>query len=298
MANYTIRAVATKTGLNPATLRTWERRYNAVGPVREANGSRCYSEDAVRRIHLLKQATEQGHAIRHLAQMDDLALETLVLSAPIHAERDNLAVACIEQLLNSIDAMDLSCFERLVATAALAFAPASLVEEVLCPTLKAVGERWHDGRLSIAQEHAVSASLSNVLGALIRSYPVPAGAPPVVLATLPGERHELALLMARYVLVGLGIPVVYLGIDLPAAEIAETAHKHGSHTIALSTIHGEGAAQQRAHLEELLRCVGPDLEILVGGALGDMVLQGLADSRVRRVRSLRALEQHCWLARN
>lgn len=298
MAKYNIRAVATKTGLNPATLRTWERRYNAVAPVRESNGSRAYTEASVRRVHLLKQATERGHAIRHLARLDDGALESLLNASPVGRNDDRLVASCVEQLLNSIDAMDVACFERVVTTAALAFSPVSLMEDVISPTLEAVGDRWREGRLSVAQEHAVSASLSSVLGALIRSYPIAADGPLVVLATLPGERHELGLLMSRYVLVAAGVRVTYLGVDLPVSEIAAVARQHGASAVQLSAIHGEGAVSQRAALGELLTLLPADIEVWVGGAQCDAVVLGVADGRVRCVRSLRALEQSIWKLRS
>jgi len=298
MAKYNIRAVATKTGLNPATLRTWERRYHAVDPVREANGTRTYSEAAVHRVHLLKRVTDRGHAIRHVAGLDDPALEALLAQAPVlDAQEDALAAICVEQLLNSVDAMDLSCFERLVASSALAFGPSAVVEQVLSPTLKAVGERWHEGRLSIAQEHAISASLSNVLSALIRSYPVPGDAAPIVLATFPGERHELGLLMLRYVLSSLNVPVLYLGIDLPAADIAQTARDHESRVVAISMFHGEGCAQQRAHLHALLTGLDPETEVWLGGAQCASVAKDLDDARVRCLLNIPALEQRVWLTR-
>ena len=53
-----------------ATLRVWERRYGVTRPELTASGQRLYSGDDVRRLALLKQLTDLGHAIGSLARLD------------------------------------------------------------------------------------------------------------------------------------------------------------------------------------------------------------------------------------
>jgi MerR family transcriptional regulator, light-induced transcriptional regulator len=60
-----------------ATLRVWERRYGVTNPVLSASGQRLYSADDVRRLALLKQLTDLGHAIGGLATLDMLQLQQI-----------------------------------------------------------------------------------------------------------------------------------------------------------------------------------------------------------------------------
>ena len=53
-----------------ATLRVWERRYGLTQPALSPSGQRRYSADDVRRLALVKQLTELGHAIGSLAPLD------------------------------------------------------------------------------------------------------------------------------------------------------------------------------------------------------------------------------------
>jgi len=53
-----------------ATLRVWERRYRITQPALTPTGQRLYSADDVRRLALLKQLTDLGHAIGTLAALD------------------------------------------------------------------------------------------------------------------------------------------------------------------------------------------------------------------------------------
>jgi DNA-binding transcriptional MerR regulator len=58
-----------------ATLRVWERRYGVTQPLVSASGQRLYSEDDVRRLALLKQLADLGHAIGSLARLDMTQLQ-------------------------------------------------------------------------------------------------------------------------------------------------------------------------------------------------------------------------------
>ncbi len=65
-----------------ATLRVWERRYGVTQPALSASGQRLYSADDVRRLALLKQLTDLGHAIGSLALLD---MQQLQQVASTHA---------------------------------------------------------------------------------------------------------------------------------------------------------------------------------------------------------------------
>lgn len=68
-------------GLSPETLRVWERRYNLSNVERSARGQRLYSAEQVRRLSLLKQLVDQGHAIGVLAPMSVDRLQELAGAA-------------------------------------------------------------------------------------------------------------------------------------------------------------------------------------------------------------------------
>jgi MerR family transcriptional regulator, light-induced transcriptional regulator len=63
-------AVARMLRMPVATLRVWERRYGLTQPAVSPSGQRLYSADDVRRLALIKQLTDLGHAIGSLARLD------------------------------------------------------------------------------------------------------------------------------------------------------------------------------------------------------------------------------------
>jgi MerR family transcriptional regulator, light-induced transcriptional regulator len=71
-------AVARLVGMPVATLRVWERRYGLSDPALTASGQRLYSSADVRRLGLLKQLTDRGHAISSLAPLNMNELQAVV----------------------------------------------------------------------------------------------------------------------------------------------------------------------------------------------------------------------------
>jgi MerR family transcriptional regulator, light-induced transcriptional regulator len=61
--SYRIKRVAHLTGINPATLRAWERRYGLVSPDRTDSGYRLYSDEDVAMLSRLKALVDDGLTI-------------------------------------------------------------------------------------------------------------------------------------------------------------------------------------------------------------------------------------------
>ena len=68
-------AVARMLQMPVATLRVWERRYGLTQSPRTPGGQRLYSADDVRRLALIKQLTDLGHAIGSLTPLDMAQLQ-------------------------------------------------------------------------------------------------------------------------------------------------------------------------------------------------------------------------------
>jgi MerR family transcriptional regulator, light-induced transcriptional regulator len=77
-ASFRSGAVARLVGMPVATLRIWERRYGISAPALSDSGQRLYSGADVRRLVLLKQLSDRGHAIGSLAPLDMRQLQGVV----------------------------------------------------------------------------------------------------------------------------------------------------------------------------------------------------------------------------
>ncbi|MBC7212531.1 MAG: MerR family transcriptional regulator, partial [Pseudomonas sp.] len=87
--------VARLTGVNPVTLRAWERRYGLITPQRTPKGHRLYPQDQVQRVQAVLRWLERGAAVSQVRELLDNATHD---TAPIQGEWGER----IEQLIKAI----------------------------------------------------------------------------------------------------------------------------------------------------------------------------------------------------
>lgn len=272
---HPIAVVAARTGLGQDVLRIWERRYRVVVPHRSQTGRRLYTDADVQRLNLIRLAVESGRRISDVASLpveelrrlegeDSRATVTVRGREPrTDAQRPAFFV---EAALDAIERYDAAELDRVLRRASLDLSAPLLRSAVIEPVLVTVGERWRHGTLRIANEHLATGVIRSFLGVLHGKAEVAEGSACVVLATPAGQRHELGALLAALAALEVGWNAVYLGPDLPAAEIASAARACGARAVALSVT--SPAAGERVDQEflELRRLLGADMPIFVGGA--------------------------------
>ena len=295
---YSMKATTELTGLTAETLRAWERRYGLVAPERDASGRRGYSPQAVERLARLKRLTDRGHAIRHLAALDDAALAALeahattVPAAGPAASQDPL-LDLRKQLLDAAADYRAADFDRTLGVAMATLPLPQLARELLAPLLTDVGERWASGVFDIAQERLVSSAIRTRALALVNQRQRD-GRSALLLATLAGERHELGLLLVALLALASGCPFEYLGADLPALEVARIAQAQRPSVVAVSTVACAVPGLARAELERLREALPAEVAVWVGGAGAALAAAGIdgvqrMDDLVETERRLRAL---------
>jgi DNA-binding transcriptional MerR regulator/methylmalonyl-CoA mutase cobalamin-binding subunit len=294
---YRIGTVARLAGLTTHAIRVWERRYGAAAPSRSSGGARLYSDDDVQRFKLIKRLLERGYSTRAIANLDLPQLVALAAGdAPVtpelsasETERGERAQAAIDALLDAVSDMNVEAAERVLQHASNDFSPRELVMSVLAPALEEVGSRWARRELCTASEHAASALLRTRLGALLAAQAVGKSAP--VICTSPsGEQHELGALLVAVLIAMRGRRAIFLGANLPAAQIAEAARLAKASAVALSVVclSGDEAGRELARIRKALP---RNVEIVVGGR-GSTSLSRVPQG-VRLLSSLEELEN--WL---
>ena len=76
-AHQGIKVVIQRTGLSGHVIRIWEKRYDAVGPERTGTNRRLYSDEQIERLSLLRDITQNGHRIGHVAKLPTEKLREL-----------------------------------------------------------------------------------------------------------------------------------------------------------------------------------------------------------------------------
>ncbi|HSN81975.1 MAG TPA: MerR family transcriptional regulator [Polyangiales bacterium] len=232
---YPMRVVARLTGLTADTIRVWERRYGAVDPDRTEGNKRRYTGAQVRRLVLLRRATEVGHSIGQVARLRDDELRRLIgETGPDISSKVSLYAAVVEDYMQAIFDYDVQRAESILTRTAAILPPMTLTLEVVVPLMRRVGEAWTSKELRISHEHIISGQLRSLLGALMRHTDPVAGAPRVIVATPPNHLHEFGAIIGAFMAASRGFEPIYLGTHMPFDDIGEAADQSGASLILLS----------------------------------------------------------------
>ncbi len=289
---YPIRAVSRLTGISLDTLRAWERRYKVVTPERTDRG-RLYSDAEIQRLLLLRDAVSRGHAIGQVATLSNEELKELSQRSAEVARGSHTPdppdQGPLAQLLRAIEIYDAAAANEEIGKLAALMPATGLVTQIALPLMRVVGERWHRGTMTIAHEHLASAILRNLFGSLLRLYKPLEPVVKIVLATLSGEHHEFGILAAAMLAAPLGLEPIYLGANLPSADVLAAAEKSGARVIVIGLIDQSPYSQGLRELAALASTTPPDIELWLGG-------RSLADQpepirrRVTAIENFEALE--------
>jgi DNA-binding transcriptional MerR regulator len=218
-------------GVSDHVLRAWERRYGLLRPVRTAGGFRLYSDADLDRVRRMQAYLDQGLSAAEAARTVLDADPPAGTGASGTAQHDGLtdAAATLTAALDQFDepAAD-AVLDRLLGTLTVE----AVLRDVLLPYLRARGERWERGEVSVAQEHFASNLIRGRLAGLARGWGHGHG-PRAILACVPHELHDIALLAFGIVLNRNGWRIEYLGANTPLDDLIRMAHAQRPDLIVL-----------------------------------------------------------------
>lgn len=228
---YTIGTVSKLTGVGAITLRAWERRYGLIQPVRKESGHRLYSRSHIDQINRITALTSKGMRI---SQIRPDMLET---DSPVDSEgqeEKDIWNEYLNSMVAAIISFDENRLEE-IYNEALSLYPIGLVTgSLLTPLLIELGLRWESQQGSIAEEHFFAFYLRNKLGARFHHRTRGNSGPLLLLAGLPGEYHEIGLLIFALAAHEFGYRLLTLGANMPLNELAAVAEKKKCSAIVMS----------------------------------------------------------------
>lgn len=138
-----------------------------------------------------------------------------------------------------------------------------VVSDLLAPAQRDVGERWHAGDWTVADEHAASSVVEDALGVLAAHLPRSSGQERLTLVCAEGEWHTTPARMAALTLRDAGWHVDFLGGSTPSDHLRTAIQRTRPGVLAVSAtlpLSLAGVASTVAVAHEL------DVPVLVGGA--------------------------------
>ncbi len=259
---YPIRTVSAITGINPVTLRAWERRYGLVKPRRTETGHRVYSARDIDKINRATMLVGKGHSISQVATMLEVAQES-------SQQPDNVAgnswADYRSRMFTAIAAFREDELDDIYNEVLALFSLDVVQRQLIIPLLKHLGERWESGAGSVAEEHFFAFYLRNKLGARFHHRGQRNLGPLLVTACLPGESHETGLLLFSLAALDRGFRLVNLGADMPLEDLPLVARRAVADGLVLSGHMEPQAENLGAKLQALVRRA--PVPVFVGGQI-------------------------------
>lgn len=255
---FPIRTVSNLTGVNPVTLRAWERRHGLIAPVRTPSGHRLYGHEQIESIHRILGLLKRGLPISQVAR--SLASPAQITRAGETSYWRGLR----EQLVAATARFDEQELERVYAGALAVHPVEAVTDHLLLPVLCELGRRWEAGEGSVSEEHFFSVYVREKLGARFHHRTRNDRGPRVLAACLPGEQHEIGLLVFALAAHERGLRILLLAAQTPIEELPAVARLAQCAAVVLSATIAPPRQILGDQLGALVSRTG--LPVFVGGA--------------------------------
>lgn len=164
------------------TLRSWELRYGVPDSDRQSGRHRRYTSVEMHALRLMRDEIARGtraslaaRSVRALLGVDGPAGELIQSLLAASSRLDTIGIR--DQLTRSADLIGIG----------------PMIDEVLLPAMRQIGQWWDTGRCEIKQEHLTTEAARSWLDKRMAFSPPPTAANPVILACGPGDLHTIGL---------------------------------------------------------------------------------------------------------
>ncbi len=262
-----IAAVERDTGLSKDTLRVWERRYGFPTPLRDGNGERVYPRDQVEKLRVIRRLMDSGIRPSKIVAEPLSKLNAQLASRLVADQQPPGECLAFEAVLRVLKAHQATKLYQQLAHELGRRGPKGFVLDIVAPLNTFIGAAWAAGRIEIFEEHLYTEQVRILLRQSLGTLMPDARMPCVVLTTLPGEQHELGILMAQACLAVDGAHCISLGVQTPIPDIVKAAHAHHADVIGISCSEAMRINRVREGLADLRMNLECEIEIWAGGSL-------------------------------
>jgi len=217
MNAFTIKDIENLTGIKAHTIRIWEQRYSFLNPNRTGTNIRVYSNEELKTVLNIALLNKYGFKISHIAQMNEKELKSKILSLTnSQAQQERI----VNEMLNCMIDIDFEQFESILDQHISRLGIEKSITQIIFPFLERVGILWLTSNINPAQEHLITNIIRQKIILGIETVTSIFNSSKLCIVFLPeGEHHELGILFIHYLLKSKGIKVIYLGANVPIADI-------------------------------------------------------------------------------
>ncbi len=141
--------------------------------------------------------------------------------------------------------------------------PAELMDDLIGPVQRWVGEQWETGRWTVQDEHRATNTIAHIIEAM-RARAKPPKRQRVMVASAEGEWHTLPSLMVACALELAGFEIRVFEAPIPSGQILSAIHEFGPSCVVISCVMAANLPGLR-RTAVVVRDAG--VPVVVGGSL-------------------------------
>jgi len=223
MNQFSIRDIENLCGIKAHTLRVWEQRYNLFVAKRKQSQHRIYDSEDLKELLRISFLYHNGYKISRIAGMSLQVIEQEI--EKIKPQPCNYDIF-VHQLTEASITLDKENFEKIVNGLVLRIGLEKSILFIFYPFLQRIGLLWMTNHVIPAQEHFSTHIIRKKIICATDGFELNNNNLNVVLFSLPGELHELPLLVVNYFFRKQGIRTTYFGTAVNVETLKYYADHH------------------------------------------------------------------------
>lgn len=209
MQYFNIQVASQLSGVTSATIRAWEKRYNAVTPERAKNKHRLYSGKDIEKLTLLSRLTEIGQSIGKIAHLDIEKLKEFyatLLQKPYEEVQypsvfENIEFSnYLQNIQIALQAKKFHIIGHELEKALLRSSPKEVCLHFIIPFIKEVRDQVENQVLLKSHEEMINNLLHFFLGKIIWNYVDRPDAPEKVIIFYQRKNDLLPLMIGVFLM--------------------------------------------------------------------------------------------------
>jgi DNA-binding transcriptional MerR regulator len=273
---FPIREVSRMTGINPVTLRAWERRYGLIQPTRTESGHRLYSQADIDEVRSILGWIERGVAV---SKVSKILAKTQAARIQTGAPDSDLVLGewgeWQEQIRHAASSFDERRLEQLYGQVFSSYPLTVVFQDILMPVWREL--LLHQDRFGQMSEWLFLDSFLRARTLQRQQLSRIATEKKVLLAGVPGQCRELELWIAGLMLGGPDLDIQVLALGQPMEELSLVCGKVRPVALVLFTNHPPVPDLPR-RLKRLVLAL--DCPLVLAGEGADLAQESLDGSPV------------------
>jgi DNA-binding transcriptional MerR regulator len=273
---FPIREVARVTGVNPVTLRAWERRYGLIQPTRTESGHRLYSLGDIEKVRSILAWIERGVAVskvgKILARTESVQPASRFISPDLvradYAQWQQL----VAEAVGNFDDVEL---DRVYGQIFSSYTAPVVFQDILMPLWRALLQRQHEFGQTSEWLFFDGFLRSRVMQRLLLKRETSSRR--VLVSAIAGQCRELELLVTTLFISRAEVDVRVMTVGQPFDELTLICQKIKPLALVLVSNHAP-AAELPKRLNKLAMSL--DCPVMLAGDASDLAQESLAGSSI------------------